>query len=527
MRQWSLFRQWRIDAIQRPLESQGFVEWPHELSTASLGMPARPSFVNAKGCVLSSEELITAEEAAVEAWAVSVTETSGALGVSVCAFEERASVWRSLWQLMEQSDVLVVVADARLPPFFVPATLVRAAKRKGAVTVLVLNKAELSTPAALKAWQAHYTCGGSGDSGGGGPPGEDVGSRSRAPVDFDNVLAVSAESAASVGSLADLLCSLASSAQASAAVAAINLEKGGGGDRPKNVVVGLVGEPNAGKSSTINALMKRWGVAVQAAANITPGRTKHNQTFEVPSRRLTVLDSPGVSWPKLGVSLPLAVAMGAYPVSQVREPLSVVRFLAERTGADALLRAFKLDRGPRAGKRLLLDIYGETDEAALGPWSPHMLAEAIGAGKKIVGKGGRVDVHAASLKLIKFALLGIAPLVAVAPPVDGSGGCFACVAGGVVALRAGTADDSDESGPDGESELASEEVREAPSKATRKPRRAVRDEAPPTTKGSQKGSEGEDEGGEEGRLQQKKRGERKSKGKEHPNSGFRMKGDTW
>jgi hypothetical protein len=29
----------------------------------------------------------------------------------------------------------------------------------------------------------------------------------------------------------------------------------------------------------------------------------------------------------------------------------------------------------RHGKRLLLDLYGEEDEAALGPWTPYMAAE--------------------------------------------------------------------------------------------------------------------------------------------------------
>lgn len=72
------------------------------------------------------------------------------------------------------------------------------------------------------------------------------------------------------------------------------------------VVVGLVGEPNVGKSSTLNALLGSHRVAVSSH----PGRTKHYQTHYV-SRRLVLCDCPGLVFPRLDVSLPMQVGARA------------------------------------------------------------------------------------------------------------------------------------------------------------------------------------------------------------------------
>jgi ribosome biogenesis GTPase A len=68
------------------------------------------------------------------------------------------------------------------------------------------------------------------------------------------------------------------------------------------VVLAVVGEPNVGKSSTLNALLGTHRVAVSSH----PGRTKHYQThYMVP--RLMLCDCPGLVFPRLNVSLPMQV----------------------------------------------------------------------------------------------------------------------------------------------------------------------------------------------------------------------------
>lgn len=71
------------------------------------------------------------------------------------------------------------------------------------------------------------------------------------------------------------------------------------------MVVGLVGYPNVGKSSTINALFGSKKTAVAA----TPGKTKHFQTLNI-TERLTLCDCPGLVLPRSASSKGELVAAG-------------------------------------------------------------------------------------------------------------------------------------------------------------------------------------------------------------------------
>lgn len=70
--------------------------------------------------------------------------------------------------------------------------------------------------------------------------------------------------------------------------------------------VGLVGFPNVGKSSTINAVMGSKKTAVAA----TPGKTKHFQTLNV-APQLVLCDCPGLVLPRFASSKADMVAAGA------------------------------------------------------------------------------------------------------------------------------------------------------------------------------------------------------------------------
>ncbi|KAG5175326.1 hypothetical protein JKP88DRAFT_172457 [Tribonema minus] len=79
-----------------------------------------------------------------------------------------------------------------------------------------------------------------------------------------------------------------------------------------------------GKSSLLNTLLGRRRVSTSA----TPGHTKHLQTMHV-TKDLVLCDSPGVVHPQVGVPRALQVIFGLYPIAQVREPFTHVRFIAE------------------------------------------------------------------------------------------------------------------------------------------------------------------------------------------------------
>ena len=97
------------------------------------------------------------------------------------------------------------------------------------------------------------------------------------------------------------------------------------------LTLGTLGHPNVGKSSLINSLLGRKQVSVSR----TPGHTKHFQTIFL-TKTVRLSDCPGLVFPSK-VPKPLQVLMGSFPIAQVREPYSVVLFLAERLELPQLL----------------------------------------------------------------------------------------------------------------------------------------------------------------------------------------------
>lgn len=93
----------------------------------------------------------------------------------------------------------------------------------------------------------------------------------------------------------------------------------------KNVMVGFVGYPNVGKSSTINALVgqKRTGVTS------TPGKTKHFQTLII-SDELTLCDCPGLVFPSFSSSRYEMIASGVLPIDRMTEHREAVQIVANR-----------------------------------------------------------------------------------------------------------------------------------------------------------------------------------------------------
>ena len=90
-----------------------------------------------------------------------------------------------------------------------------------------------------------------------------------------------------------------------------------------------------------------------------------------------------------------------YPISQIREPFSAVRYIAEHIELERLY-GLKLDE----------DDYGEE-------WTPYALcgAHADKKGYKMARGGGAPDVHRSGLEIIRDVVDGYA-LLAYAPPKE-------------------------------------------------------------------------------------------------------------
>ncbi len=87
----------------------------------------------------------------------------------------------------------------------------------------------------------------------------------------------------------------------------------------------MVGYPNVGKSSVINALLGQKKVAVASM----PGKTKHFQTL-ILSDKVTLCDCPVLVFPRISASHAYMVLNGLYPIDTIKSFTEPIRILTQR-----------------------------------------------------------------------------------------------------------------------------------------------------------------------------------------------------
>ena len=102
-------------------------------------------------------------------------------------------------------------------------------------------------------------------------------------------------------------------------------------DKEEQTVIGLVGYPNVGKSSTINAILQAKKVPVSS----TPGRTKHFQTLLV-DKTICLCDCPGLVFPSFVSTKAEMVVSGILPIDQLRDHVPPVTLVCRRIPRDVL-----------------------------------------------------------------------------------------------------------------------------------------------------------------------------------------------
>ena len=103
-------------------------------------------------------------------------------------------------------------------------------------------------------------------------------------------------------------------------------------------MVGLVGYPNVGKSSTINALIGEKKVSVSS----TPGKTKHFQTINL-SSNITLCDCPGLVFPQFATTKASLVCDGVLPIDQMREYTGPITLVIKRIMKEVIEATYGLD----------------------------------------------------------------------------------------------------------------------------------------------------------------------------------------
>ena len=115
-------------------------------------------------------------------------------------------------------------------------------------------------------------------------------------------------------------------------------------DMQTPLMTGLVGYPNVGKSSSINAIIGCKKVIVSA----TPGKTKHFQTLTIPEeRRVMLCDCPGLVFPSFAATRETMVCDGVLPVDTVKDYVSCIAVVAKRIPKVVFERIYNIKIDPR------------------------------------------------------------------------------------------------------------------------------------------------------------------------------------
>ena len=282
-------------------------------------------------------------------------------------FERNLEMWRQMWRVIERSDLIVQIVDARNPLLFRCKDLETYVKevdpRKR--NLLLVNKADMITENQRKAWADYFDENGvkytffsaalasqaQPDEGeeeeqeevknltGDGPIGELSNiveslqlrdDKAESVSDDDSDIGVPLDSNSIPLGIEPTLSALNSASEDSrtrilpvSEVEALFLRQAPtSADNPGRTTIGLVGYPNVGKSSTINALIKAKKVSVSA----TPGKTKHFQTIHL-SPSVVLCDCPGLVFPNFATTKAELVCNGILSIDQLREftgPASLV-----------------------------------------------------------------------------------------------------------------------------------------------------------------------------------------------------------
>jgi large subunit GTPase 1 len=383
-----------------------------------LCVPRRPAWTSK----MTADQLDAQERAYFLEWRRALAELEGSDRLVLTPFEKNLNVWRQLWRVIERSDIVVQVVDARDPLTYWNDDLQKYCLEidPTKTSVLLMNKSDMVPEGLRVAWADYLDARKidylfwSAKQAGDGKDGDDEG------VDgFDTL-----EGTASGSNVEDVLCNggvasgdprvrlrgvdelieilkakaakavreqelLRRSTHGSSVIANTNsstntsINANTGDMHTRAYMVGLIGYPNVGKSSTINALFGSKKTAVAA----TPGKTKHFQTLFV-SEDLCLCDCPGLVMPRFAASKSDMVAAGVIPIDRLTDVIEPVEIIASRVK-----------------RQQLQDVYGITlkDMSNMSAAYPlaRSLLHSIAASRGWSGAGGLPDMTRAGRRVLK------------------------------------------------------------------------------------------------------------------------------
>ncbi|XP_059489628.1 large subunit GTPase 1 homolog [Neocloeon triangulifer] len=288
-----------------------------------LKIPRRPKW----DASTTGEQLQEEEKASFLQWRHDLAKLQEEKELILTPYEKNLEFWRQLWRVVERSDVLVQILDARNPLMFRCEDLEAYVKEldPNKRNVLLLNKADFLTEEQIDAWTKYF-------------------SEINVTVAFFSAILEDEEKPEEIAEESEETAEENEESEESSDEIEEPVEKPVVVKKHPKVLsrqelieyfksfqvpgkdctcIGLVGYPNVGKSSTINSLLQQKKVSVST----TPGKTKHFQTLYLePS--LMLCDCPGLVMPTFVCTKADMVTNGILPVDQLRDHLPPVNLIA-------------------------------------------------------------------------------------------------------------------------------------------------------------------------------------------------------
>ncbi|XP_037089887.1 large subunit GTPase 1 homolog [Pollicipes pollicipes] len=364
------------------------IEEKQRENLALLQIPRRPAWDE----TTSAAELHAAEELAFLEWRRQLAQLQEARGLTLTPYERNLEFWRQLWRVVERSDVVVQILDARNPMLYRCEDLERYVREVDPEkdNMLLINKSDLLTAEQRAVWADFFNEAGvkaaffsALDEADAPPAPADSDSGSGSESDADSADDSDSESDEAPPAL--VTWPQASQRRPESESESEPPSVGGGFTSPRLLsreqlisllktvhggrrrtegaaTVGFVGYPNVGKSSTINALLQAKKVSVSA----TPGKTKHFQTLHI-DPELILCDCPGLVMPSFLSTKAEMVVWGVLPIDQMRDHVPPVNLVAHLVPRAVLERTYGImlpppregeppDRPPTSEE--LLNAYG-------------------------------------------------------------------------------------------------------------------------------------------------------------------------
>jgi large subunit GTPase 1 len=331
----------------------------HQKNKDRLTVPRRPKWDEST----TPQQLDVRERQSLLEWRRGLAELQENDDLLMTPFERNIEVWRQLWRVIERSDLVVQIVDARNPLLFRCEDLERYVKEVDPKkrNLLLINKSDMLTDDMREQWATYFEEKGINYKFFSAHLAKEL---NEAHEEAESPSTDRIDQAGEARPLSKSMAARLQKVNLKEELNEANEKFSGEDDEESNddgfsisprsgrakiltveeleslflehspmegssaiqrTTIGLVGYPNVGKSSTINALIGAKKVSVSS----TPGKTKHFQTIHL-SDSVILCDCPGLVFPNFATTKAELVCNGVLPIDSLRESTGPVGLVTQR-----------------------------------------------------------------------------------------------------------------------------------------------------------------------------------------------------